>query len=740
MKDNESDLFKRYRIANQMAGDYPLLVRGVHDTVHVTSTTRTSYTTYDTRRMNLVFCGPMFSRIHCTYQRDDVVYVGSYRNVYATARGEVVRCFSLPTETGSSNKRIRVSEESMEGVVKQIVGFGEVVLILTQSELFVTEDLNEVYKVEHSDISMVFHPHAYVNKVVKVLSGGGMTLYNVVSRKEIYTYKPFECAVAAIEQSPVVDVVGIGLEDGTIHVFNLRTDKTLFSLKAEGRVVSLSFGGRYLMAVADGGMSIFDLDKKKKVIRMGEQTDGGGDFDENSREGHGYPGRVLSGRFLDDKSLVVSTKDSLTIYEVRDYTLELIKSRRTYNDEIVGMEFVDEKNVALFGPRSVFNMNMYSDEQNFMFKFKGHIEMMDVNKNIVCFGRRRLHVLNFAEKNSRLILNKTIKCLAVYKDFCCFGGDGVTLINLKSRLVHSKFDVDGELVDLAMDFTRIVAATASGIHVYTSKGKLVSRHEQEGIVSIRLVENFVVACTKTQVLFYDEGVSREFSVGDEITDYCVSADSKWVAVLCKHKVFVYDILTTTLLDMLAMSDDAKFIRFSPNLDFLLAVSGKNDLVLFSNKSNFQSSIKPEEVVLNFSVFAKENKAREAVWRRRRGTLYSELLLLRGLKDKPEQASEAAASPEPTLEMLGKLLDEDWIRGLRKEEVLKVIELITPHLSTSADIAQRILFSVLRYKSHLLEAQDIHKFNETFARAWDEFEESALRTIGYLSIEADGLLE
>ncbi|AFM98404.1 hypothetical protein EHEL_060300 [Encephalitozoon hellem ATCC 50504] len=731
MKTNESDLFKRYRVANQMASSFPLMVREANNSVFVTSTTRTSYMIYDVKKMNLLFCGPTFGRIHCTYQRGDVVYVGSYRDVYVTTRGGVVRCFTLPSGSVQSNKRVRVSEESMEAIIRQILGFGEIVLILTQNELFVTEDLNEMYKIEHDEIERLFHPHTYINKVVKVLKGGKMVLYNVSSRKEVYAYKPFEAAITAIEQSPVVDVVGIGLENGTIHIFNLRTDRVLFSFKLQNAVKELSFGGSRLMAITREGMFIFDLNSKKKMIAMENMPDGGG------KEEDCPMGGILSGKFLDDGSLVASTKDSLSIYEVKDYNLEVIKRRRTYNNEIIGIEFMDERNVLVFGPRCVFNMNVYRDEQNFMFKFKGDIEMMDVNKSIVCFGKRSLHALNFLEKNSKFILNKDINCLAVYKDFCCFGKDKIILMNLKSKLVHGKFSVGEELVDLAMDFTKIVAATSSGIRVYTTKGSEIGRYEVEGIVSIRLIENFTVICTSTQILFYDDGVSRVFKSSDKIVDYCVSSDSKWIAILSNQNVFIYDILTTTLLDMLVLDSEAKFIRFSPNLDFLLAVSRDNDLILFSNKSNFQSSAEPKEAVLNLSEFRKRSSAEEAGWRHKRGNLYSELLLLKGLQNNFE---ERDSNNSDGSEMLEKLLDEDWVRSMSKEDVQKVICLVTPHVLTSMDIVQRILFNVLRYKSHMLEPNDIHVLNEKFAKEWNDFEENAMKVIGYLGIESDGLLQ
>ncbi|ADM11637.2 rRNA-processing protein UTP21 [Encephalitozoon intestinalis ATCC 50506] len=735
MRINESDLFKRYRIANQMASNFPLMLREVNETVYITSTTQRSYTIYDVKKMNLLFCGPMFNQIHCTYQKGDFVYVGSYRDVYVTTRGSIVRCFTLPAGLVQSNKRIRVSEESLEGIIRQILGFGEVILILTQSELFVTEDLNEIYKIDHDEIESLFHPHTYVNKVVKILRGGRMVLFNVSTRREVYVYKPFEATITAIEQSPVIDVVGIGLENGIVHVFNLRTDKILFSFKAGCKVHGLSFGGNHLMVITGKEMLMFDLDEKKKMGSIEGSTSKQDGTEECLDR------RILSGKFLDDKSFVISTKDSLSLYEVENYNLELIKRRRTYNDKIIGMEFVDEKSVLLFGPKCVFSMNVYRDEQNFMFKFKGDIEMMDVNKNIVCSGKGQLHSFNFSEKNSKPLLRKDVNCLSVYKDFCCFGKDKITLINLKSKLVHSKFSIGEELIDLAMDFTRIIAATASGVWIYTTKGEFISKYEQKGVVSIRLMESFVVICTSFQILFYDEGVSRVFKMADEITDYCVSSDSKWIAILCGEKIFLYDILTTTLLDMLGMDEEAKFIRFSPNLDFLLAVSKSNDLILFSNKSNFQSHSKPEKFALNFSDFKERSNAQETVWRQKRGSLYSELLLLKGLERKPEDMEgEGSNLSESSLETLEKLLDEDWIKGMTKEEVLKVMDILALHTTTSMNVVQRILFNILRYKSHLLEPEDVSTFHERFIRDWDDFEENALKAIGYLSAEADGLLQ
>lgn len=743
MKDNESEFFKKYRVVNQITSSLPVMTQAVNDTVHVVSVTASSYNVYDTRRMNLVFCGPLFSRIHCAYQSRGVVYVGSYRTVYGTVRGEVVKSLTVCRGPVESNKRVRIAEETGDGRIVQITGFGEMVLILTGTEVVVTEDLEERYRIEHDgEIMQIFHPHTYVNKVVKVKRGGRMVLFNVSSRKEIYSYKGFSWEVVVIEQASVVDVVGIGLSNGDIHVFNLKTDKILFSFKVSGEVCGLSFGGDHLIVITSEGMSVFDLNEKKRIVM--KSNVGSEDVDSGVDEGCGEGWRVLSGRFLDERSFVVCTGNSLEIYEINKYSVELVKRRRTYNGPVVGMEFVDQKNVVVFGPRDVFSVNLYRDEQSFLFKFKGHVEMMSVGGGgIVCFGRRSLYSLEYSEKNSKVMLHRDINCVAVYKDFCCFGKNKVVLMNVRSRLVHCKFVVGEEVVDLAMDFSRIVAATGSGIYMYNYQGRLMGKYEQTGIVSVRVMESFVVVCTENRVVLYDDtGVCREFGTSERITDYSVSKDMRWIGVLCEKKMFVYDMVTTGLLDILSMTEEGRFVRFSPRLDFVVVVTKNNDIVLFSNKSHFCTRARDSETGVDVSGFERSNEVRDVEWEKSRKSLYTELLLVRGLGRKETVgvgAGEGSSLHGMSPETLNMLLDEDWVCSLNKEQVLRIMDLVTPHASTSMEIVQRVLFNLLKHKSHMLEPEDVSSLHERFDREWMDFEENALKTIGYLKMEASGML-
>lgn len=57
----------------------------------------------------------------------------------------------------------------------------------------------------------------------------------------IYSFPSFESPITFLTQSPVVDVIAIGLLNGTIILYNIKLDESIMSLKQEGCVTSISF-------------------------------------------------------------------------------------------------------------------------------------------------------------------------------------------------------------------------------------------------------------------------------------------------------------------------------------------------------------------------------------------------------------------------------------------------------------------------------------------------------------------
>ena len=70
-----------------------------------------------------------------------------------------------------------------------------------------------------------------------------MQLWNIRSQKLIYEFASLGAPITCLEQSPALDVIGIGLQDGRIVVKNIKTDKTVvqFLHTEGGPVTCLSF-------------------------------------------------------------------------------------------------------------------------------------------------------------------------------------------------------------------------------------------------------------------------------------------------------------------------------------------------------------------------------------------------------------------------------------------------------------------------------------------------------------------
>jgi U3 small nucleolar RNA-associated protein 21 len=126
------------------------------------------------------------------------------------------------------------------------------------------------------------HPSTYVNKIVVGGSQNGrsaMLLLNVRSQTVIHEFvclRNTRCrSITTLQQSPAIDTIAVGTDQGLVHLVNLRHDKVLFSLSHFGHdsktvtITSISFRddasavnyGIAPMAVgrSDGSITIWDL-------------------------------------------------------------------------------------------------------------------------------------------------------------------------------------------------------------------------------------------------------------------------------------------------------------------------------------------------------------------------------------------------------------------------------------------------------------------------------------------------
>jgi U3 small nucleolar RNA-associated protein 21 len=127
----------------------------------------------------------------------------------------------------------------------------------------------------------IYHPSTYLNKLVFKSNEKGnnfkLFLYNFNTEKIIFTFDlralsentiEITDEITCVEQSPVVDILAVGFESGTIILINLKTNTFLMKFKSHSKVNALSFSNcadmdiSLLVSSGKGEIAFWDLNKK----------------------------------------------------------------------------------------------------------------------------------------------------------------------------------------------------------------------------------------------------------------------------------------------------------------------------------------------------------------------------------------------------------------------------------------------------------------------------------------------
>lgn len=87
------------------------------------------------------------------------------------------------------------------------------------------EEIRTINLGQDFEPSFVMHPPTYLNKVLIGSASGGLQLWNIRTGSLIMSFQGYSAGITFIEPAPAVDVVAIGLRDGTIDLRNLRFDQ-----------------------------------------------------------------------------------------------------------------------------------------------------------------------------------------------------------------------------------------------------------------------------------------------------------------------------------------------------------------------------------------------------------------------------------------------------------------------------------------------------------------------------------
>ncbi|TDH74233.1 hypothetical protein CCR75_001471 [Bremia lactucae] len=219
-----------------------------------------------------------------------------------------------------------------KGGIKQLLTVGNVLFVLDDEREITVWDLNTMERVHTLSFPTTFtptvmlHPNTYLNKILLGSEQGSLQLWNIRSKKCIYEFKGWNSAVTALEQSPAVDVVSIGLADGRLMVHHLQLDERVLDFKHEQKrgVTAMSFrtdaGAATTPLVVSGSptgdIAVWNLQTKRLESILAGAHDGA----------------VVSLQFMANEPLLLSTgtDNSVKMWifdHVHGGTARLLKSR-----------------------------------------------------------------------------------------------------------------------------------------------------------------------------------------------------------------------------------------------------------------------------------------------------------------------------------------------------------------------------------------------------------------------------
>ncbi|RUS16773.1 hypothetical protein BC937DRAFT_90825 [Endogone sp. FLAS-F59071] len=302
-RPQQSRIFQPFRALGYVTNNQPFSLHSKGQQYFLTTSIGSSFQIYNVAKMSLLFVGPQTQK--------PITALASSGDLTFAACGNEVITFRRSKEISRINSQDHFT-------VFQLLVFGGHLISLCDDNTLKMWDYTtgELYTELEFDpnftLSTLIHPSTYLNKVLLGSSQGTMQIWNVRTSTLVYTFKPFSSPITSLIQSPVVDVVAVGLLDGTVLIHNIKVDETIMILNQEDRVTAISFrtDDQHIMASASmhGDIALWDLDKRKLVHVMRGAHDG---FIPSIQFLNGQPILVSSGADNSVKQWIFDSLDGL---------------------------------------------------------------------------------------------------------------------------------------------------------------------------------------------------------------------------------------------------------------------------------------------------------------------------------------------------------------------------------------------------------------------------------------------
>jgi len=608
----EGALFAAQRTLGLVCGSFPFFVHTEGQITFLSLPLGNSFLTYYTEHLQIRYVGPALDRT--------VNAVAAYKDLILVASGSLVSAWHKV-------KQVRTFQGSVSAIADLFV-FGEYLLAFNFSAQMLvwnveTEELLQTIALSHPGIAFA-HPPTYLNKVL-VATKRRLSLYNVKTAAQIYDYpelsKQLHSDLTALDPAPALDLVGLGTADGSILVWNVKTDSEVLALKQEQTVTSLSFatGTEELLVTGDsqGLLYLWNLPERRLQATI-----------------VAHPGsKVDKVQFLPREPVFVSAsggQNSIKQYIIEENQPRLLRERCGFHSPPTALQFYDDKHVLAISDHQLRDLALLNEHQSCDFSHKfiqkilqtAHIQTsLKPFRAFACSPNRErdwCNVLTCHFSTSVPVLwsyeNKVVgtkavelknsdsEVTAVEVSACgTFGvaglGNGkIEKFTMQSGMHFVEFQGqhEGQVTGVKTDALNRVLASGGvdGMLKFWSfpSGKLITEIAlSTAILFLELDRHsFLLAvATSTQVLLYDlrtYQLARSFLM-DNPAALAFGSESRWLAGCSARWLSLWDIPSARLIDWVEFESVVTGVAFSPIGSYLATThEGSLGVFLWKNRA------------------------------------------------------------------------------------------------------------------------------------------------------------
>ncbi|XP_014881849.1 WD repeat-containing protein 36 [Poecilia latipinna] len=262
-----SALFSGFRVLGLYSNHVPHALRyhQKHREFYVVTSVGKSFHTFNVSRLGIVCVSNSLP--------DDITCLAADRMLVFAASGTTVCAFAR-------NKEVVMRYHGHKQEVRLLLPLGDHLVSADSGGDVIVWDVQggDIYLQLNFDpgtfdVSAMMHPSTYLNKVLLGSRQGALQLWNIRTSKLLFTFPGWSAAVTVLQQSPAVDVVGVGTATGHIIIHNIRLDETLMSFTQDwGPISTLAFrtDGPPIMASGSpqGHIALWDLERQQLVAQQ----------------------------------------------------------------------------------------------------------------------------------------------------------------------------------------------------------------------------------------------------------------------------------------------------------------------------------------------------------------------------------------------------------------------------------------------------------------------------------------